>query len=52
LFGWGWVPVKRQGWVVIIVAIAIVWLGVYVGEVDDAPGAFLIGFVLAVTAPN
>lgn len=47
LFGWGWFPVKWQGWAVIVVAIAIAWLGAYVGEVDDAPGMFLIGFALA-----
>lgn len=48
LFGWGWFPVMWQGWAVIIVAIGIAWLGAYLGDLDDAPGAYLIGFALAI----
>lgn len=46
LFGWGWVPVRWEGWVVIVVGLAVLLAGAYVGEVDDAPGAFVIGLVL------
>jgi hypothetical protein len=48
LYGWGWVPVKWQGWIVIATGIAIAVAGVYIGEIDDAPGAALIGILLAV----
>ena len=48
LFGWGWVPVKWQGWLVLIVGIAISIAGVYIGETDDAPGAALMGFLLTI----
>ncbi len=48
LYGWGWVPVKWQGWMVVIIGIAIVIAGVYVGEADDAPGAALIGILLMI----
>ena len=47
LYGWGWMPVKWQGWLVIAISIGVVLLGVYVGEVDDAPGAVLLGVILA-----
>lgn len=46
LYGWGWTPVRWQGWVVILVAIAFLFLGVYVGETDDAPGATFLGLLL------
>ena len=46
LYGWGWVPVRWQGWLVIVVGIGFVFLGIYVGETDDAPGAALLGFLL------
>jgi len=48
LFGWGWVPVRWQGWLVIVISVAIIVLGVYIGDADDAPGATLIGVVLAI----
>ena len=48
LYGWGWVPVTWQGWVVIAVALAIAFGGAYVGELDDAPGVALLGILLAV----
>ena len=48
LFGWGWTPAKWQGWVVVIVACAVAFLGFYVGDVDDAPGAALLGILLAI----
>ena len=46
LFGWGWVPVKWQGWLVIAIGIVIAFAGVYIGEIDDAPGAMLLGVLL------
>lgn len=46
LYGWGWVPVTWQGWLVVVIAMAFVFLGIYVGETDDAPGATLLGFVI------
>jgi hypothetical protein len=46
LYGWGWVPVKWQGWLVIFIGIAILSAGIYVGETDDAPGAAFLGFLL------
>ena len=47
LYGWGWTPVKWQGWLVVLIGVAIVFTGVYVGEIDDAPGAALLGILLA-----
>jgi hypothetical protein len=47
LFGWGWVPVKWQGWLVTVIAVALVALGIYIGETDDAPGAAFLGISLA-----
>lgn len=47
-FGWGWVPVKLQGWLVVLVGLAIAIVGIYVGEIDDAPGAMLIGIILMI----
>lgn len=46
LYGWGWVPVKCQGWLVVAVSIAMLIAGIYIGDVDDAPGAALLGFIL------
>lgn len=46
LYGWGWVPVKWQGWLVIAVAIGIFVLGIFVSEIDDAPWARVMGFAL------
>lgn len=48
LFGWGWVPVKWQGWAVILFAIAIALGGGYIGEKYDAPGAVLLAVLLTV----
>jgi hypothetical protein len=48
LYGWGWTPVRWQGWLVVLVGVAIVTLGIYVGDTDDAPGAALIGVLLMV----
>ncbi len=47
LFGWGWVPVRWQGWLVILIAIALAVAGIYIGETDDAPGAGGLGLLLA-----
>ena len=46
LYGWGWVPVRWQGWLVIVAGIGIFLLGISIGEADDAPGAALIGALL------
>lgn len=46
LYGWGWVPVRWQGWLIIAIGVAFLFLGLYVGETDDAPGAALLGFLL------
>ena len=46
LYGWGWVPVKWQGWLVVAIGVAILVAGIYVGDTDDAPGAALLGFLL------
>lgn len=46
-FGWGWVPVKWQGWLVSAISVALVAAGIYISEIDDAPGAALLGIVLA-----
>ena len=48
LYGWGWVPVKWQGWLVVAIGIAIVIAGIYIGETDDAPGAALLGILLMI----
>ena len=48
LYGWGWVPVKWQGWLVVAISIAILMAGIYIGEIDDAPGAAGIGLVLMI----
>lgn len=48
LFGWGWVPVRWQGGLVIAVSAAIGALGIYIGETDDAPGAALLGVLLMI----
>ena len=45
-YGWGWVPVKWQGWLVLFFAGALLFAGMYVGETDDAPGATFLGLVL------
>jgi hypothetical protein len=46
LYGWGWTPVRWQGWVVILVGVAIFALGIRIGDADDAPGAALLGLIL------
>jgi hypothetical protein len=48
LYGWGWTPATWQGWVVMAIGLAIVFAGVYVGELDDAPGAAGLGGVLGI----
>lgn len=46
LYGWGWVPARWQGWLVIVVGVALLAAGVYIGETDDAPGAAVLGLLL------
>lgn len=48
LYGWGWVPVKWQGWLVIVIGIAILEVGVYIGETHNAPEAVVIAAILMV----
>lgn len=48
LYGWGWTPATWQGWVVILVGIAILLAGIYVGDTDDAPGAAFLGLLLMI----
>jgi drug/metabolite transporter (DMT)-like permease len=48
LYGWGWVPVRWQGWLVVVVGIAVVFFGLYVGQTDDAPGAAALGIFLMI----
>jgi len=48
LYGWGWVPVTWQGWLVTFIGLAVLFLGAYIGETDDAPGATLMGLLLAI----
>lgn len=47
-YGWGWMPVKWQGWLVTAIAVSIIALGIYIGETDDAPGAALLGILIAI----
>ena len=46
LYGWGWVPVTWQGWLVTLIGIAVGFFGIYVGETDDSPGAGGLGIIL------
>lgn len=46
IYGWGWVPVKLQGWIVLFISIAFFILGIYIGDTDDSPGAAFLGFVI------
>ena len=48
MYGWGWTPVKWQGWLVVAVSIVIVAIGMQIGEADDAPGVVLISILLAI----
>lgn len=46
LYGWGWVPVRWQGWIVVFIAIATLVAGVYIGDTQDEPGVAILGFLL------
>ena len=46
IYGWGWVPVKWQGWVVVLVAVAFISGGIYISEIDNAPGVAVLGVLL------
>lgn len=48
LYGWGWVPVKWQGWAVVFVAILIGLVGNYIGEIDDSPGMMALATLLMI----
>lgn len=48
LYGWGWIPVRWQGWLVVVISTAVILLGAYIGETDDAPGAILLGAILGI----
>jgi len=53
LYGWGWVPVSREGWLVTLVFIIfILWTGINLGEAGE-PGRsdliiFFVKFILAI----
>lgn len=48
LYGWGWTPVKWQGWVVVLVAVLlIIWNGINfssITETNDPTGEMLAWF--------
>ena len=46
LYGWGWTPITWQGWLVVVIGITIGVAGIHIGEIDDAPGAALVGILL------
>lgn len=48
LYGWGWTPARWQGWVVIVVAIAIFLKAIQFAQYDDAPGVALLGLIAMV----
>jgi hypothetical protein len=48
LYGWGWMPVRWQGWLVVFIGLVIFIAGYYIGETDDAPGMILISFLLMI----
>lgn len=48
LYGWGWVPVKWQGWIIVVLGVFIFVAGIYIAEIDDAPGAAMIGFLIMI----
>lgn len=48
LYGWGWMPVKWQGWLVVFIGIVLVISGIYIGDTDDAPGAAGLGILLMI----
>lgn len=48
LYGWGWVPVKWQGWLIVLIGIVIFAFGLYIGETDDAPGATGLGLLIMI----
>jgi len=47
LYGWGWIPVKWQGWLIVAIAVAIIIICIDIGDTDDAPGMALLGMLLA-----
>jgi hypothetical protein len=54
LYGWGWTPVKWQGWIVVLAAIAlIVWGGLDLSGVENPTnemvGWFLVRIVTVVS---
>lgn len=48
LYGWGWTPVKWQCWLVVASGITIAMAGIYLGDIDDAPGAACLGLIVAI----
>lgn len=49
IFGWGWTPVKWQGWAVILAFVAfIVWGGLDLAAAGEPTGAMLTWFFLRV----
>lgn len=48
LYGWGWTPVRWQGWFVIFASLAIFIAGYYIGEYIDSPAMIAISFFLMI----
>lgn len=48
LSGWVIVPIKWQGWIVMIIGILFGFAGIYVGDTDDAPGAAFLGILFMI----
>ena len=47
LYGWGWVPVSWKGWLIIVIAIAIILAGAHISKIDDAPSAAVMAIIFA-----
>lgn len=49
LFGWGWVPVKWQGWLVIVVYIALLCAFAFTLDDQSPPQEVMFTFILPLT---
>ncbi|MCU0653673.1 MAG: hypothetical protein MUD10_05445 [Candidatus Pacebacteria bacterium] len=51
LYGWGWVPAKRQGWIVLAVFIAVlIGNGIFLGSKSEPASADLALFFAVIAA--
>jgi hypothetical protein len=48
IYGWGWVPVKWQGWIVVFITLFIGIAGIYFSEIDDAPEGVIISILFMI----